>query len=104
MNDTKRSVRVGGPVAVAAVTLGLITWPVAFNLGAYGEVLYDDVFRVLVASSILAVITLAKPAYPAPWNRLVVAALATPLIWFIGRPSSPGRRLKHWTAPCSSCS
>jgi len=43
--------QLGGALAVTCITLGLITWPLAFNLGAYGEVLYEDIFRVVVASS-----------------------------------------------------
>jgi len=74
---------IGGPLAIASMTLGLLTWPIAFNLGAYGEVLYDDIFRVLVASSILLVITLVNPAYRRPWSWLVSLALAAPLLWFV---------------------
>lgn len=75
--------RVGGPLALTAVTLGLLTWPIAFNLGAYGEIFYDDIFRVVVASSILFVITIANSAYPSPWNWVVPITLAAPLVWFL---------------------
>lgn len=83
MSEARAGRRVGGPLAVAGVTLGLLTWPIAFNLGAYRAVLYDDVFRVVVASSILFVITLVNPAYPAPWKWVVPVALASPLAWLI---------------------
>lgn len=78
-----RTVRVGGPLTVASITLGLVTWPIAFNLGAYGQVFYDDVFRVVVASSILLVVTILNPPYPVPWRWLVWVALAAPLAWLL---------------------
>ena len=74
---------VGGPLAVASVTLGLLTWPIAFNLGAYGEIFYDDVFRVVVASSILFVVTVINRPYPSPLIWLVAAALLAPLLWIL---------------------
>ena len=74
---------VGGPLVVATLTVGLLTWPIAFNLGAYRVVLYDDIFRLLVASSILLVVVLINPAYPSPWNWVVAIALAAPLAWFV---------------------
>jgi hypothetical protein len=83
VSDTGSALRVRGPLAVAGVTLGLLTWPIAFNLGAYGQVLYDDVFRVMVAATILFVVTLINPAYPGPWRWLVSIALAAPLAWFL---------------------
>jgi hypothetical protein len=90
MSDESGSRPIGGQLAIASMTLGLLTWPIAFNLGAYGEVLYDDVFRVLVASSILLVITLVNPAYPQPLNWLVSIALAAPLIWFVAASAIAG--------------
>ena len=75
--------RIGGPVAVTAVTLGLLTWPIGFNLGAYGEVFYEDVFRVVVAGTILFVITLISEPYGAPWIWVVRTALAGPMLWLL---------------------
>ena len=83
MSEAKAELRVRGPLAVAGMTLGLLTWPIAFNLGAYRQVLYDDIFRVLVAATILFVVTLINPAYPSPWRWLVSIALAAPLVWFL---------------------
>ena len=83
-SETQTSQRpFGGPLAVASVTLGLITWPIAFNLGAYGEVFYDDIFRVVVASSILFLIVVFSPPYSAPALWVVLAALASPLLWVL---------------------
>ena len=75
--------RVGGPMALTAVTLALISWPIAFNLGAYGEVFYDDVFSVIVAASVLFVISLVNPLYPSPWIWLVRLALISPMLWLV---------------------
>ena len=74
---------VGGPLALAAVTLGLLAWPIAFNLGAYGEIFYDNIFQVVVASSILFVITTVNGSYDTPWNWLIRIALAAPLGWLL---------------------
>lgn len=72
-----------GPLAVTAVTLGLVTWPIAFNLGAYGEVFYDDVFRVVVAASTLFAIVVVRRPYASAWTWLVAGALASPLAWLM---------------------
>ena len=69
---------VGGPLALTAVTLGQITWPIAFNLGAYGEVFYSDVFSVVVASTILFVLTFFTPFASTGRQWLVRAALIAP--------------------------
>jgi hypothetical protein len=74
---------IGAPLALAAVTLGLLAWPIAFNLGAYGEIFYDNIFQVVVASSILFVITIVNGGYDAPWNWLMRIALAAPLFWLL---------------------
>jgi hypothetical protein len=75
--------RTGGPLALTAVTLGLIIWPLAFNYGAYGEVHYDDVFSMVVASTILFVVTMVNPVYPPPWIWFVRLALAAPMGWLL---------------------
>ncbi|MDY6997597.1 MAG: hypothetical protein SW019_13420 [Actinomycetota bacterium] len=48
---------ISGPVAVTSLLVGLFTWPLAFNLGAYGTVFYDDIFSLVVASAILVALT-----------------------------------------------
>ena len=75
--------KLGGRLALAAVTLGLLTWPIAFNLGAYGEIFFENIFQVVVASSILFVIVVINDVYAAPWKWIVRAALAAPLLWFL---------------------
>ena len=67
-------------MALTAVTLGLIIWPLAFNYGAYSAVHYDDVFSMVVASTILFVVTMVNPVYPPPWIWFVRLALAAPLL------------------------
>jgi len=78
-----RRTRIGGPLALTAVTLGLITWPIAFNLGAYGEVFYSDVFSVVVASTILFVITFFIAPNSARSSWPVRAALIAPMLWLV---------------------
>lgn len=72
-----------GPVAVTALALGLITWPVAFNLGAYGTVFYDDVFALVVSSSILVVLTAVYRPFGRIGNWVTAVALSAPLAWFV---------------------
>lgn len=75
--------RSGGPLALTAVTLGLVIWPLAFNFGAYREVHYGDVFSIVVAATILFVVTLVNPVYPSPWIWVVRVALAAPMAWLL---------------------
>lgn len=90
---------VGGPLAVASVTLGFVTWPIAFNLGAYGEIFYDDVFRFMVASSILFVIVALNPPYPAPAIWVVRAALVLPVVWVVAAGYLVGSTSEAMTRP-----
>jgi hypothetical protein len=81
-NRTERGPRYG-PAAVATLTTALVTWPIAFNLGAYGEVFYDDVFRFVVASTVgLAIAMFASPdGRRARW--FTIGALAAPALWLV---------------------
>ncbi|WP_322779494.1 hypothetical protein [Frankia sp. Cas4] len=72
---------------VAAITLGLITWRVAFNLGAYNTVFYEDVYAVVVASTIAFGASFLAPheaprrvRIPAVSGRILLAA---PAIWTV---------------------
>jgi putative Mn2+ efflux pump MntP len=68
---------------VAAIALSLVTWRIAFNLGAFGQVFYEDVYAVVVASLAALVATaLAPPGSSARrwWSRLLLVA---PTAWFI---------------------
>jgi hypothetical protein len=68
---------------VAAIALGLITWRVAFNLGAYGTVFYEDIDGVIVASTIALVASFLGPQRlrARAWPGRVL--LAAPMIWTI---------------------
>jgi hypothetical protein len=70
-----------GPAAVALLTVALTTWPIAFNLGAYNAVFYQDVFQVVVVSTVGFVLTIMKPAYQGRTLLITRIALASPLIW-----------------------
>lgn len=71
-----------GPTAVATVTVALIAWKIAFNLGAYGEVFYEDVFGFVVASTVgLVIATVVSPRdQRARW--FTMGALVSPVLWF----------------------
>jgi hypothetical protein len=72
---------VNGPLALAAMTLALVTFPVAFNLGTYGEVLYPDVLKLVVASFILLILTFRGSREPSEHIWLKRAALASLPLW-----------------------
>ena len=70
-----------GPFAVAAVTMALVTWPIAFNLGAYDAVFYQDIFQFVVAATAGLAVTLITSPYRGRTLWLVRLALAAPAAW-----------------------
>lgn len=72
-----------GVVAVASVTFSLLSFPIAFNLGAYDAVLYPDVFRAVVASFVLLCLNLRYPTYSGTRVWFTRVWLASPTIWFL---------------------
>jgi hypothetical protein len=72
-----------GPFAIAVVTVSLVVFPITFNLGAYGQVFYEDIFRFVVAATAgLGVSILASPYVG--WRRwLVDVALGAPALWLL---------------------
>ncbi|MDH3752722.1 MAG: hypothetical protein OEU32_02520 [Acidimicrobiia bacterium] len=72
-----------GPVAVATITMALVTWPIAFNLGAYGAVFYDDVFRFVVAATVAFAVAVAASPYAGRARWLALAALVAPAVWLV---------------------
>jgi hypothetical protein len=70
-----------GPVAVATVTIALTTWPIAFNLGAYQAVFYDDIFKTVVAATVGLAIVVFRPPYERKKLWFVRTALASPALW-----------------------
>jgi len=70
-----------GPIAVATVTTALVTWPIAFNLGAYRAVFYDDIFKFVVVATVGFVIALVWSPYRGRDRFIRCAALAAPAVW-----------------------
>ncbi|MFW2382898.1 MAG: hypothetical protein ACN4GZ_14170 [Acidimicrobiales bacterium] len=70
-----------GPAAVALLTITLTTWPIAFNLGAYDAVFYQDVFQIIVVSTVGFAVTLIRPPYSGRTLWLTRVALAAPAFW-----------------------
>lgn len=70
-----------GPAAVALLTIALATWPIAFNLGAYGAVFYQDVFQVVVVSTVGFALAVVRPPYEGVALWLTRTALAAPFGW-----------------------
>jgi hypothetical protein len=72
-----------GPFAIAVVTISLVAFPITFNLGAYGQVFYEDMFRFVVAATAgLGVSVLADP-YTGRKRWLTNAALGAPALWLL---------------------
>lgn len=72
-----------GPFAIAVVTISLVVFPITFNLGAFGQVFYDDVFRFVVAATAgLGVSILATP-YTGRQRWATNAALGAPALWLL---------------------
>ncbi len=72
-----------GPFAIGVVTISLVVFPIAFNLGAYGHVFYEDVFRFVVAATAgLGVSILASPY--SGWRKWFTdVALGAPAVWLL---------------------
>lgn len=70
-----------GPAAVALLTITLTAWPIAFNLGAYRAVFYQDVFQVVVVSVVGFFLTVVKPPYRGRTLLFTRVALAAPMAW-----------------------
>ena len=88
MEDSAAKVEPGaagrdGPFAVAIVTMSLVIWPIAFNLGAYGVVFYEDIFLFLVIASAGLAVSLLSARTTGGQQWYVNLALAAPLIWFV---------------------
>ncbi len=75
------SPRTYGPAAVALLTIALTTWPIAFNFGAYDAVFYQDVFQVVIVSTVGFALAIIQPPYRGPTLWLTRVALAAPLCW-----------------------
>lgn len=70
-----------GPAAVATVTMALTIWPIAFNLGAYHAVFYEDIFQLVVISTVGLAITTFRPNYRGRTLLFVRLSLAAPALW-----------------------
>ena len=72
-----------GPLAGATVTMALVAWPIAFNLGAYDAVFYEDVFRFVVVALAGFLVTFLAPPYSGRRLWFLRCALAAPGAWFV---------------------
>lgn len=82
MSERSSPQRIGGALTVAAIVLSLVSWRVAFNLGAFGAVLYEDLHSVLVASAVLFVVAVVNRPFGPGRNVLAAVVLAAPSAWF----------------------
>jgi len=87
-----------GALSLAAVTLSLITFPLAFNLGAYDVVFYQDVMKLVIAASTLLGLTFLGPNSHSRTTWMTRAALASLPAWFLAAAvvhGSTGEALDH---------
>jgi hypothetical protein len=73
-----------GAAAIGCVTLALLAFPIAFNLGAYDVVLYPDVFRIIVAACALVCVSFFSPTYTGRRLWFTRVVLAAPALWVAG--------------------
>lgn len=73
-----------GAVTVAAITVALVAWPIAFNLGAYDAVFYTDVFTFVVIATTALAITAFADRGTGRGRILPLVGLALPGLWLAG--------------------
>ena len=68
---------------MTALALALAVWPLAFNIGAFRTVFFDEIFRVWVAASVIFVVSFVVPErlLDVSWRGQLVMGL--PSIWVI---------------------
>ncbi len=67
--------------ALVAVTLSILTWDIAFTLGAWGTVFYHKVFTVWAASLALLLVALFTPREERRFHWFDVFVFALPTVW-----------------------
>lgn len=70
-----------GPFAAAIVTISVVVWPIAFNLGAFRAVFYQDLFRFVVIATAGLAVSLLSSHKTGGQRWYVNLGLAGPLIW-----------------------
>jgi hypothetical protein len=70
-----------GGFTLAAVTLGLFLWPVAFNIGAFEVIFFRDVLGLVAASTIVLLVTFAVPSDVGRRVWIDRLLLAGPVLW-----------------------
>jgi hypothetical protein len=74
----------GAPAfAVSAVALSVLAWPLGFNLGAFGVIFYEQVFTVVVVSTVALMASFIAPERTSPHRWTVRIVLAAPSAWMI---------------------
>ncbi|MEM7194149.1 MAG: hypothetical protein AAF402_04305 [Pseudomonadota bacterium] len=100
MRNPQKSVEI-----VVTITLSIAIWPIAFNLGVYGTVLYPHLFTILSASIALILarwLFRLKRSEQALRGVLPVVLLALPSVWLLveillHRSSGSGVEVLRWS-------
>ena len=68
---------------LASLALALAVWPIAFNLGAFNTVFFDEIFRVWVAASVILLISFIVPDRFLEVGWMGRLAMALPTAWVV---------------------
>ena len=68
---------------LTALALALAVWPIAFNLGAFRTVFFDEIFRVWLAASVILTVSFIVPErlLEVGWKGRL--AMALPTLWVV---------------------
>ena len=72
-----------GPFGIAVVTISLVVFPITFNLGAFGQVFYEEVFRFVVAATAGLGVSLLADPYMGRRRVFTNFALGAPALWLL---------------------
>jgi hypothetical protein len=81
-------------LVIAAVALAYPVGMTGFELGAYGEIFFDNMLSAWITVTAVLIILVAVPRKKLPGHRMHIWVLAIPSLWMLGRfitgLSSPG--------------
>jgi hypothetical protein len=71
----------GRAFTLAAVALGLLVWPIGFNLGAFDAVFFEQVFQIVVVTTVALLAAFVVPRDGTRRRWPVRLVLAGPILW-----------------------
>ena len=68
---------------LSTVAVSITIWNVSFNLGAFGDIFFNDFFTVWVIASVTLLCCLLLPKRQSPVGRLGLLIMAFPTVGFL---------------------